>query len=203
MHLSVVPWLIRLLMPAELIWRGKGKHTIYLTFDDGPIPEVTPRVLEILDRYRIKATFFCVGENVSKHPDIYEMVLAHGHATGNHTFHHLKGWKTEQQTYLDDVRHCSEFVKSNLLRPPYGRIAKGQIMQLKDHYKIIMYSVLTGDYDKRLRKERVLNNALRYTRSGSIVVFHDSLKAADRMLYALPLFIEYFLKKGYTFEKLS
>lgn len=203
MHIAVVPWLIRLMMPSELVWKGKGKKTIYLTFDDGPIPEVTPLVLGILNHYQVKATFFCVGENVSKHPDIYEMVLAHDHAVGNHTFHHLKGWKTEQDTYLEDVTHCSEYVRTKLLRPPYGRITNGQLRRLKDHYKIIMYSVLTGDYDKRLSKEQVLNNALRYTKNGSIVVFHDSLKAADRMLYALPLFLEHFIKKGYTFEKLS
>jgi peptidoglycan/xylan/chitin deacetylase (PgdA/CDA1 family) len=164
---------------------------------------VTPQVLEILRNHNAKATFFCVGDNVSKHPEVYAQVLKEGHATGNHTFSHLKGNKTNDEHYFNDIDKCSELIKSPLFRPPHGRIKLSQIKHLKHKYKLIMWSVLTGDYNHKLSKEQVLSNAIRYTKDGSIIVFHDSLKASDRMLYALPRMLEHFTAKGYRFEKIA
>lgn len=203
MHIPAVPWIVRLLLPGSLTWKLKDRRTIYLTFDDGPVPEVTPMVLDILDKYNAKATFFCVGDNVAKHPDIYQQVLDKGHATGNHTFNHIKGWQTEVPDYIKNVSQCSEHVKSNLFRPPHGRIKHAQVKELAKDYKIIMWSVLTGDYDHSLTKEQVLDYSIKNTKGGSIVVFHDSIKASERMLFALPLFLEHFINKGYRFEKIE
>lgn len=222
MHFTVVPKIVRLFLPRGLTWRikktihrelveadtlaektgnaGKASPTIYLTFDDGPVPEITPAVLEILRQYNAKATFFCVGDNVRKHPDVYEMVLRAGHATGIHTFSHLKGIKTDDATYFSDIEKCAEYIDTNLFRPPYGRISRSQVKYLKTRYRIIMWSALTGDYNHQLTKEQVLQNAINHTTDGSIIVFHDSIKASERMFYALPRMLEHFTKMGYTFE---
>lgn len=201
MDISKPPALLRSLTRKKLIWdipNNPGK--IFLSFDDGPIPEITPKVLDILEQFNAKATFFCVGENVEKHPEVYQQVLDDGHATGNHTFHHLNGWKTSVEEYIRDVDKCKALVNSPLFRPPYGRIRPSAIKHLRKDYQIIMWSVLTGDYDKTLTPEKVLRNAIDHTTDGSIVVFHDSLKAADNLFFALPRFLKYFTEKGYTFE---
>lgn len=201
MDISKPPTLLRSLTRKNLTWEITGKpDQIFLTFDDGPIPEVTPDVLQILEQFNAKATFFCVGDNVAKHPDIYQQVLDSGHATGNHTYHHLIGWKTSVEDYVKDINKCKTLVDSSLLRPPHGRIRPSAIKYLRNDYRIIMWSVLTGDYDKALTPEKVLKNAIDHTTAGSIVVFHDSLKAADRLFYALPRFLEHFSKKGFTFS---
>ncbi len=222
MHFTVVPKIVRLFLPRGLTWRikktihsesveadalgekadkaGKATPTIYLTFDDGPVPEITPAVLEILKQYHAKATFFCVGDNVRKHPDVYEMVLRAGHATGIHTFSHLKGIKTNDATYYSDIEKCAEYIDTKLFRPPYGRISRSQVRYLRTKYRIIMWSALTGDYNHQLTKEQVLENAIKHTGDGSIIVFHDSIKASERMFYALPRMLEHFAKKGYKFE---
>ena len=203
MDISKPPALLRSLTRKKLTWDIPGKSgKIFLTFDDGPIPEITPKVLDILEQHNAKATFFCVGDNVAKHPEIYQQVLDAGHATGNHTFHHLNGWKTSVEEYINDVDKCSTLVNSPLFRPPHGRIRPSAIKHLRNQYQIIMWSVLTGDYDKTLTPEKVLNNAIDHTTDGSIVVFHDSLKAADNLFFALPRFLEHFTNMGYSFESI-
>jgi peptidoglycan/xylan/chitin deacetylase (PgdA/CDA1 family) len=195
-----LPWIY-----PNLVWKAPSKDTIYLTFDDGPIPEVTPFVLKCLAEYNAKATFFCIGDNVRKHPDIYEQVLNSGHSVGNHTFNHLKGWDTNDETYLENINHCSQYVSSNLFRPPYGKIKKSQIRKLKiqqPDVQIIMWDVLSGDFDLTLEPERCLRKVLSKTCPGSILVFHDSLKAIDRLEYVLPLALKIWHKKGWKMEKL-
>lgn len=207
MHFPVVPFAVRLLSPRGLYWSmGKskrGEKTIYITFDDGPVPEVTPKVLEILERYDAKATFFCVGDNVGKYPDIFQRLVDSGHAIGNHTFHHLNGSRTDKAVWYEDIELCDSLVHSKLFRPPHGRITWKQVKKLRTRYKIIMWSVLTGDYNHSLTKEMVADFAIRYAADGSIIVFHDSLKAEERMLYALPIVLENFKNKGYTFKTIS
>jgi peptidoglycan/xylan/chitin deacetylase (PgdA/CDA1 family) len=204
MNIYSAPIWIRAIYPTNLIWRVPTKeHEVFLTFDDGPVPEVTPLVLSILKRYNVKATFFCVGENVQKHPEVFGLIVKDGHAIGNHTFHHVKAWKTDYNSYLSEVEQCNQLVNSSLFRPPHGQINRKIARQLGKAYRIIMWSALTGDYDKKLSRDRCLKNAIKNTRPGSIVVFHDSLKARERMEYALPLYIEYCLKEGYSFNVLS
>lgn len=201
MDISKPPALLRSLTRKNLTWEIPDKPgQIFLTFDDGPIPEITPKVLQILEQFNAKATFFCVGDNVAKHSDVYQQVVDSGHTTGNHTYHHLNGWQTNVEEYVNDIIKCKSLVDSNLFRPPYGRIRPSAIKYLREDYRIIMWSVLTGDYDKTLIPEKVLKNAIDNTTDGSIVVFHDSLKAADRLFYALPRFLEHFSKKGFTFS---
>lgn len=161
-------------------------NEVFLTFDDGPIPEVTPWVLEKLKEYDVKATFFCIGDNVLKHPKIYQRILDEGHAVGNHTHKHLKGWNTDDGTYLKDIENAGEFISSNLFRPPYGRIKKSQIKLIQSlNYHIIMWSILSGDYNKNRSPEACFNNVKRNLKPGSVVVFHDSIKADNNMRYAL------------------
>lgn len=203
MYLVQSPFLFKKIYHFGPVWQiPKESKSIYLTFDDGPIPEVTPKILDILDSFGIKATFFCVGENIYKHPDIFKMIVAKGHTTGNHTFNHLNGWKTDSNKYFENICKCNHYHKSNLLRPPYGRIKPSQVLKLKKTHKIIMWSVLSGDFDPKTSPEKCLENVLRYTKTGSIVVFHDSIKAEEKVLYALPLFIKHFLDRGYTFKTL-
>ena len=206
MYLVKTPRLLKKLYP-QLIWSGKADgQCIYLTFDDGPIPIVTPFVLNILKQYNAKATFFCIGDNVNKHPGIFEQVKMGGHAIGNHTYNHLKGWKTEDGIYLDNFLKADELLHTGLFRPPYGRIKRSQIAQLKlakANLQIIMWDVLSGDFDINLSPQQCLQNVLKRTKPGSIVLFHDSLKAKERMEYALPRAMEVWSKKGYKFLALS
>ena len=200
MKIYSAPFWIRAIYPKSLLWSvNTSRREVFLTFDDGPVPEVTPLVLEILKKYNVKATFFCVGENVQKYPDVFNLLLKAGHAIGNHTFHHVKAWKTDHRSYLAEVEQCNQLVKSKFFRPPHGQINRRIVGELNENYKIVMWSALTGDYDKNLSGEQCLNNAIKYTRPGAIIVFHDSIKACERMEYALPLYIEYCLKQGYTF----
>jgi peptidoglycan-N-acetylglucosamine deacetylase len=203
MYLTRMPRLIQSLFPTYT-WRVPTEEKVlYLTFDDGPIPEITPWVLEVLKRYEAKATFFCVGENVRKYPSVFKQILHDGHAVGNHTFNHLNGWDNENIPYFHNVRHCANLVKSDLFRPPYGRLTPKQAQFLTRHYKIVMWDVLSGDFDAAISNEDCLNNVVSAARKGSIVVFHDSLKASERMMYALPRVLEHFKQKGYRFESLK
>lgn len=196
------PYLLKKLY-SKGIWRkNKEEKKIYLTFDDGPVPEVTPWVLDVLKANAVPATFFCVGENVERHKELYQRILREEHAVGNHTFNHVNGWRTPLFDYLKNVERCAKNVRSALFRPPYGRIRKRQQSALEQRYTIVMWDVLTGDYDQKTTPQKCLRNALKYTRNGSIVVFHDSLKAKQNMQYALPRFIEKVKAQGYTFEKL-
>lgn len=206
MQLVRTPALLKLLYP-KLIWDVDSRSKcIYLTFDDGPIPIVTPFVLNILKKFEAKATFFCIGDNVRKHPDIFERLKSEGHAIGNHTFNHLKGWVTDDKEYLDNFLQANSLLNTNLFRPPYGRIKRSQIKLLRNNVpglKIVMWSVLSVDYDQALSPEQCLKNVVANTRAGDIVLFHDSLKARERMEYALPRALEYWVKNGFTFGALS
>ena len=196
----------RLLRPlwGKVVWRkDPSKKVIYLTFDDGPVPEVTPLVLDLLDEHNIKATFFCVGENVQKHPDTFAQVMSRGHKVGNHTFNHLKGFSVKDEEYYDNIDKAAELINSKLFRPPYGRITGKQMKKLRDRYTIIMWDVITHDYNKNLSPETIMRTIKRYSRNGSLVVFHDSIKAKENVLAVLPLAIEYWKSKGYTFGVLD
>ena len=195
------PKLYRMLFPKS-IWRIpiKGKKMAYLTFDDGPIPEITPWVLDILDQYQIKATLFCVGDNVCKYPDNYNEILKRGHKVGNHTHNHVQGWKTHGLKFVNNVKESSNYIQSNLFRPPHGHMFVYQLTHLHFlGYKTIMWDVVTRDYSKRMTPQQVFNNVKKYTRDGSIIVFHDSLKAENNLKFALPHSIEWLLEQGYTF----
>jgi peptidoglycan/xylan/chitin deacetylase (PgdA/CDA1 family) len=187
---------------------------LFLTFDDGPTPEVTPRVLDILKRFDAKATFFCVGKNIEKHPEVFFKILEDGHVAGNHTFHHLNGWKTKVDVYLKDVIKCENSLQlknpkseirnpKSLFRPPYGKLTPSQFSILNSQFSIIMWDVLSRDYDQNVSEEQCLLNVTRHARNGSIVVFHDSMKAKDRLLYALPKVLEHFSKQNFSFKALS
>lgn len=188
----------------ETAWRiHKREHTVYLTFDDGPVPEVTPWVLDTLDRYGIKATFFCVGDNVRRNPELFEEVKRRGHSVGNHTMNHMQGAKVNTRAYLRNVAEAHELIQSTLFRPPHGLLRWAQSKVLRSRYTIIMYDLVTRDYSKKLNGEQVLDNVKRYARNGSIIVFHDSLKAEKNMKYALPKAIEWLREQGYKFDKIQ
>jgi peptidoglycan/xylan/chitin deacetylase (PgdA/CDA1 family) len=200
-----VPFFLPWLYPS-LTWRMPAtEKKLYLTFDDGPVPGPTDFVLETLRRYQIHGTFFCIGDNVRKHPALFRQILTEGHAIGNHTFNHLSGWKTSLEKYVMNTIQCDDVMKQQgyepvaLFRPPYGRITRAQIQALHA-YKIIMWDVLTMDYQRSLSPETCLRNSIRSLRNGSIIVFHDSVKAEHRMAYALPRLIEYGIENGYTFH---
>ncbi len=194
----------------QYTWRKKGQDkTVYLTFDDGPIPIVTEWVLDILKHYNIKATFFCIGDNIRKHPEVFKRIIAENHQIGNHTFNHLNGWKTDLDYYITNINLCqTEMMKntsicSNLFRPPYGKMKKNQSIEIqKLGYEIIMWSNISKDYDSKTSPEVCLKNALFNLKTGNIIVFHDSLKAENNLRYALPKLIEILLAKGYNFSKL-
>ena len=196
------PLLYRMLFP-ETLWRiNKRRHTVYLTFDDGPVPEVTPWVLDTLDRYGVKATFFCVGDNVARNPELFEEVKRRGHSVGNHTMNHMQGAKVSTRLYLRNVAEAHELIQSNLFRPPHGLLRWAQSRVLRSRYTIIMYDLVTRDYSKKLNGEQVLDNVKRYARNGSIIVFHDSIKARENMQYALPRAIEWLQAQGYNLESI-
>ncbi|MDX5418054.1 MAG: polysaccharide deacetylase family protein [Hymenobacteraceae bacterium] len=210
LRLYKTPKLLRRLMPGYTWLKEEKGKVLYLTFDDGPIPEVTPWVLEQLASYGAKATFFAVGENLVKHRDIAEQVLAQGHRLANHTQHHLRGWETSLSHYLDNVQLCQQELekldppsaRQKLFRPPYGRITSRQAASLRPDYELVMWDVLTNDYDRSLSPEKCLRESIRCTQSGSIIVFHDSLKAQRNMMHALPRFLDHFTAQGYTFQTL-
>jgi peptidoglycan/xylan/chitin deacetylase (PgdA/CDA1 family) len=191
-------------LPASLLWQVKtDDKSVYLTFDDGPIPELTEQILAILKKYNARATFFCVGENVKRYPDLYRRILEEGHATGNHTHHHLKGWSTNYNDYIDDIREAGTFIDSGFFRPPYGLMTYKQARSLSKEFKVVMWSVLTKDYDPAVSREECLQTAIAGIRPGAIIVFHDNLKAKDKVLYALPQLLEQMEKDGYRSEKLE
>ena len=200
MWIEQPPFFYRLLF-TEAIWRilQRGKKVVYLTFDDGPIPEETPWVLDVLDRYGVKATFFMVGDNVRRYPELFEEVKRRGHSYGNHTMLHLQGLKVDAKTFFRDITEADRLIGSILFRPPHGIISPLQTSLIKRHYNIIMYDLVTRDYSKRVNGEEVLDNVKRYARNGSIIVFHDSKKAHVNMRYALPRAIEWLKEQGYEF----
>ncbi|TBR16941.1 MAG: polysaccharide deacetylase family protein, partial [Chitinophagaceae bacterium] len=200
MYLSKTPFWLRALYPS-LVWRMPGKEKkIYLTFDDGPHPVATPFVLDELAKYGAKASFFCIGKNVAAEPAIFQRILDEGHTIGNHTHHHLNGWQTDDAAYLEDIQTADKYIQSNLFRPPYGRIKRSQINALRQqHFRIIMWDVLSADFDTQLTPQASLAYVVYHTKPGSIVLFHDSEKAWDRMSFALPAMLKYFSGEGYVF----
>lgn len=188
----------RLFKGAEFRVKDQGRK-VYLTFDDGPIPEITPWVLDILDEYGIKATFFMVGENAERHPELLEEVVKRGHHLGNHTYHHLQGIKVGLRGYLRDVKKADRIIGSKLFRPPHGLLRRSQLRALKKEFRIIMYDLVTRDYSRHLTSDDVVRNVKKYARNGSIIVFHDSIKSFSRLEKALPESIEWLKKEGYEF----
>jgi peptidoglycan/xylan/chitin deacetylase (PgdA/CDA1 family) len=186
------------------VWRmSTEEKAVYLTFDDGPVPSVTPWVLDILNEQQIKATFFAVGENVFRYPEIFEQILEDGHAVGNHTYHHLQGLKTSNLEYFKDIEQANRLIGSNLFRPPHGWLTRGQYIFLSQKYRIIMWDVISCDYNGNITKEEVLENVLKFVRSGSIITFHDSYKAEEHLRWVLPRAIEALKAEGYAFKKIE
>lgn len=202
-----IPWWMPKLFP-QYTWRmHDGEKAVYLTFDDGPHPAITPWVLEQLAAYGAAATFFCIGKNVVQYPDVYQQILAAGHRTGNHTYSHPNGWKTETTAYLEDVKKASAVIDSDLFRPPYGRIKRRQAAGIsramdKKNFRVIMWDVLSADFDVNFSPERCAGIVLKHVRPGSIVVFHDSEKAFPNLRVALPRLLEALSHQGYSFRKL-
>lgn len=212
MHLYLVktPRFIQSLF-KDLVWSfSTSEKKLYLTFDDGPTPEITSFILQQLENYNAKATFFCVGENIEKHPEIFKQILHNGHAVGNHTHNHLNGWKTSTQHYIKNIDIAQNIIekhhhsKTNLFRPPYGKIKRSQIKELKNKgYKIIMWDILSGDFDINISTEKTFKNILRNTKNGSIIVMHDHQKSLEKLNYCLPKILEHYTNLGYTFEKIT
>ncbi len=184
------------------IWAVEtDRKVLFLTFDDGPIPEVTPWVLNELAKYNAKATFFCIADNVCKHPKEYQQILANGHQVGNHTFSHVNGWKVNTNQYLNNVEKANEYIDSKRFRPPHGKLKPSQVKALiRQGYKIIMWDVLSADFDQNIPPERCLENVLNNMEKGSILVFHDSLKAKENLYYTLPKVLKHFSELGFSFE---
>ena len=214
MFLHKMGWIFQQVLYPELTWsRYTQEKKIYLTFDDGPIPELTEWVLDQLSEFDAKATFFCVGDNVRKHPEIFQKLLDGGHSIGNHTYNHLNGWKTEDERYFQNIEQCSERLGSHsvldgrqskpLFRPPYGKIKKSQIRKLTPHFEVIMWDVLSGDFSPNLSPEKCLKKSIQYTQPGSIVVFHDNIKARKNIHFALPRYLKFFADQGFQFEGLG
>jgi|TARA_B110000285_G_scaffold135112_1_gene151405 peptidoglycan/xylan/chitin deacetylase (PgdA/CDA1 family) len=203
MYPAKIPKFIQRLFPSYFFSIPTTEKVIYLTFDDGPIPEVTPWVLEQLAAYNAKATFFMIGDNVRKYPEVYQQVIDGNHAIGNHTFNHLNGWKTDNETYFENVQKCAETIDTKLFRPPYGKLKPSQAKYLRKQYKIILWEILSGDFDKNISSERCLENVLNNTKNGSIIVFHDSLKAEKHLRFVLPKILKHFHKKGFQFQLIT
>ena len=220
-YLVKTPKFVQRLFPKRTWVLPNDKNIVYLTFDDGPVPQVTPWVLDLLNEYQAKATFFCIGDNINKHPNIFRRLISEGHSVGNHTYHHLNGWKTKTEEYIDN---CEKFDKilnchtelvdvtyqndkskiKNLFRPPFGKLTSSQSNLLqKKGYKIIMWDVLSADFDPNISKEKCLENVLKNLQLGSIVVFHDSLKSEEKLRYVLPKVLEYIKNEGYYCKSIN
>jgi peptidoglycan-N-acetylglucosamine deacetylase len=200
MNLVRIPGILKKAFP-EITWEvSSEKPALYLTFDDGPTAGVTPEVLSVLARFRASATFFCIGRNVERHPDIYQQVLAAGHVTGNHTYSHLKGWFTPDREYYLDISLAAQFIRSGLYRPAYGMITPRQLRYLKKMYKIVLWDIMSYDFAYDTSPDQCLKQVIRHARPGSVIVFHDSAKASEKVLFALPRLLEYYSEKGYSFE---
>ena len=206
MRLITTPQILRLFYPSFLWEMPKGEKKLYLTFDDGPHPTITPQVLEILKKFNAKATFFCIGNNVNKYKETFELIKKEGHSVGNHTFNHERGWKTKTSDYIKSVKEADALIQSPLFRPPHGRIKSSQIRAIRNlrisksqNLKIVAWTVISYDWDKSLSPEDCFNNVIKNSDDGSIIVFHDSEKAVDNMIPALTKVLEYYTDKGFTF----
>jgi peptidoglycan-N-acetylglucosamine deacetylase len=204
MYFTKTPALLKPLF-SSLTWSiPTDKNEIFLTFDDGPTPQLTYWILDCLERYQAKATFFCVGANVEKYPDVYQAILNKGHSIANHTFNHLNGWKTETEAYINNVTQAAAFIDSKLFRPPYGKMTRSQSKILQNMgYQIIMWEVLSGDFDPKVSAEETVENVLKHTKRGSIIVLHDNEKMMDKIHYGLPKMLQALSEKGYVFGGLG
>lgn len=209
LYLTKTPRIIQHIF-KNYTWRfSLDKKEIYLTFDDGPTPEITNWTLNLLKKHNAKATFFCIGKNIENHPEIFQKVISDGHSVGNHTQNHLNGWKTENTNYIENVIACENVIsstveKSKLFRPPYGKIKKNQAKKMRDlGYKIIMWDVLSADFDTSITKEKCLENLLKNTTNGSVIVFHDSVKASEKLKYVLPKVLKYYSENGFIFKAIT
>lgn len=199
------PWALKKLYPS-CVWQMPAKEKVlYLTFDDGPHPEATPFVLETLKKYNASATFFCIGKNVVEYPAVYRRILDEGHRVGNHTQNHLNGWKTDDKKYFENLVEAKKYIDSDLFRPPYGKISPLQIKYITEAFnmKVIMWSVLSADFDPQLSPENCLKNVIASTKTGNIIVFHDSAKAMQKLTFTLPRALDHFSSKGYRFDKIN
>lgn len=194
----------RLLFPGYLWEMEESEKCLYLTFDDGPHPEATPFVLDLLKEYNAKATFFCIGKNVAQYPSIYSRIKNEGHRVGNHTMNHLNGWKTDDATYLENVIEAGKYIDSKLFRPPYGRITGFQAKSLKEGgaFRIVMWTILSGDFDLKITGEQCWKNVKNKAKAGSIIVFHDSEKAMPRMMHAVKSTLKHFADAGFSFKSI-
>ncbi|HIS34832.1 MAG TPA: polysaccharide deacetylase family protein [Candidatus Avirikenella pullistercoris] len=199
------PKIVKRLFP-DLIWSFSQQEVdgkVFITFDDGPTPEITPWILDTLSKFDAKATFFCLGKNVEQYPELFQMILEGGHAVGNHTYSHQKGWEMRTGRYVEDVDLADNFIHSNLFRPPYGRIKPAQARRLSERYKLIMWDVLSRDYSQLVSPRSCLNNVVKHVKSGSIVLFHDSRKAYRNLSYTLPRTLEFLRSKGLESVKIE
>ena len=191
-----VPKIIRSLYPSEVLWNLDSQSSVYLTFDDGPHPVVTPWVLRQLEKYGARATFFCLGKNVEQYPETYQMILDAGHSVGNHTYSHQKGFRMSTLRYIEDVAFAANYIHSELFRPPYGQISRTQIKRLSQHYRIVMWTVMSRDYSQYVNGETCFLNATKGVEPGAIIGFHDSLKSFDTLKYALPKVLQFYKERN-------
>jgi peptidoglycan/xylan/chitin deacetylase (PgdA/CDA1 family) len=194
------PLIVKKIFPNQIWSISSNKNSVYLTFDDGPTPDVTENILKILNAYGAKATFFCIGSNVKEHPDLYKKITSSGNSIGNHSMTHPMGWGKSKKVYLNDVHEAEKLINSNLFRPPYGKINFKSNKTLQQKYKIIMWDVVGGDFDEKCSKEKLISNISENTESGSIVVLHDNVKVKDKMLTALPQIIEKLQSRGFILK---
>lgn len=197
-----IPSIVQKLLP-QILWTQVYGQRIYLTFDDGPIPEATPFVLDQLAAYNAKATFFCVGENVKKYPKIYQRIIDEGHTVGNHTYNHLNGWFTKSEEYIANAEKAAALIESRLFRPPYGKLKPKQYRALKEQYKIVMWDVLSMDYDSKISAEKCKQIVLQNSQLGSVIVFHDSVKSIEKLKTVLPQVLTYFNEKNWKMDSLK
>jgi len=196
--------IISKLIYPTLIWEiTPTRRELYLTFDDGPTPGITEATLNILDQFKAKATFFLIGDKAARYPELVETIRSKGHSIGNHTFHHLKGWQTGDEVYFEDIEKSNQLLNTKLFRPPYGKISRSQIAYLSKMYHIIMWTVLSADFDTSITPEKCTQNVIENADKGSIIIFHDSDKASERMLYALPKILEHFSREGFKFKSIA
>ena len=201
-YLSKTPSIVKSIFPAALWSVNTSEKELYLTFDDGPTPGVTDWVLDLLKEYNALGTFFCIGKNVVLNKTLYDRLIEEGHRVGNHTYDHLNSWKQSKGDYVSNIESCSEQVDSKLFRPPYGKLQPGHYRAIKQDYKIVLWDVLSGDFDTRIDGKKCSDNVIKNAEKGSIIVFHDSVKAFERLKVALPATLEHFSKLGFDFKPL-
>lgn len=200
LHLIKSPKILQYLF-ADFLWKiDTNEKVIYLTFDDGPHPVITPWIIDLMNKYNAKGTFFLIGDAVSRHPDLYQLYKANGHQVGNHTYKHIKGWLSRKKNYLKEIAKCAKIVESNLFRPPYGQINLQAIQEIKKKYKVVMWDVLSWDFDTKTSAKTCLSNVINSSKEGSIIVFHENEKSIKNIMYALPKVLEHFTKLGYEFK---